>query len=144
MREKIMAAYDGSEVSKKAIQEALSREASSENTEVHIVSVVNGSGPYTNAVIAEDFNHEILKDVEEDLNKIKRDFHPVHTPIITEVLIEPSESNAGRRLCEYADKHDIDLVIVGNRGLGKVKNFLLGSVSKDVVQNTKCPVLVMK
>jgi nucleotide-binding universal stress UspA family protein len=35
-----------------------------------------------------------------------------------------------------------DLVVVGSRGLGPVGRLLLGSVSTEVVENARCPVLV--
>ncbi|MBQ1615172.1 MAG: universal stress protein, partial [Selenomonas sp.] len=38
----------------------------------------------------------------------------------------------------------IDLIIMGSRGLGIVKGVLLGSVSQYIVEQAKCPVLVVK
>ncbi len=37
-----------------------------------------------------------------------------------------------------------DLVVIGSRGLGKLKSALLGSVSSKVVEHARCPVLVIK
>ena len=37
-----------------------------------------------------------------------------------------------------------DLVIVGNKGLGKVTGFLLGSVSNKLAQNSNCSLLIVK
>lgn len=37
-----------------------------------------------------------------------------------------------------------DLIVIGSRGLGSVKEFILGSVSYKVVSHSKIPVLVVK
>ena len=47
------------------------------------------------------------------------------------------------KIVEFAEKGKYDLVVLGSRGLGTVKRFLLGSVSDDVVHKAKCSVLVV-
>jgi len=48
------------------------------------------------------------------------------------------------KICEYAEAHDADLLVLASRGLGAVKRFLLGSVSGYCVHNCKVPTLVVK
>ena len=45
---------------------------------------------------------------------------------------------------DFAESNNIDLIVMGSRGLGVVKGVLLGSVSQYVVEQAKCPVLVVK
>ena len=47
-------------------------------------------------------------------------------------------------ILDFAESNDIDLIVMGSRGLGVVKGVLLGSVSQYVVEQSKCPVLVVK
>ncbi|KAK7847760.1 uncharacterized protein LOC111992531 [Quercus suber] len=47
-------------------------------------------------------------------------------------------------ICNAVEKLNINLLILGERGLGKIKRAILGSVSNYCVQNAKCPVLVVK
>jgi nucleotide-binding universal stress UspA family protein len=47
------------------------------------------------------------------------------------------------RIVEVAEKGNYDLVVVGSRGLGTVKRFLLGSISDDVSYKAKCSVLIV-
>jgi nucleotide-binding universal stress UspA family protein len=37
-----------------------------------------------------------------------------------------------------------DLIVVGSRGLGEVKSWILGSVSRRVIRYARCPVTVVK
>jgi len=41
-------------------------------------------------------------------------------------------------------KNDYDLIVIGNRGMGEIKGFLIGSVSRKVICHADCPVLVIK
>ncbi len=53
-------------------------------------------------------------------------------------------SNPSRALVETARNEDFNLIVVGSRGLGSVTSFLLGSVSRKVVSDASCDVLVVK
>jgi nucleotide-binding universal stress UspA family protein len=45
---------------------------------------------------------------------------------------------------QYADKENIDLIVIGTRGRSGVKKLLLGSTASGVVTYANCPVLVTK
>lgn len=47
-------------------------------------------------------------------------------------------------ICEYANEIDPDLVIVGSHGKSPLKKVVLGSVSADVLQRCKKPVVVYR
>jgi nucleotide-binding universal stress UspA family protein len=38
---------------------------------------------------------------------------------------------------------ELDLLVIGSRGRGPIKNLLLGSVSADVMRRAPCPVVVV-
>ena len=48
------------------------------------------------------------------------------------------------RICRCADEENVDLVIVGNRGLGSVGGLVLGSVSEKIVRKSTRTVMVVK
>ncbi|KAL5763538.1 hypothetical protein ACOSP7_019802 [Xanthoceras sorbifolium] len=62
----------------------------------------------------------------------------VEAEIVTEV------GDPRTTICNAVQKLNINLLVLGNRGLGKIKRALIGSVSNYCVQNAKCPVLVVK
>ena len=47
-------------------------------------------------------------------------------------------------ILEVAENENSDLIVMGSRGLGVVKGVLLGSVSQHLVEQAKCPVMVVK
>jgi nucleotide-binding universal stress UspA family protein len=53
-------------------------------------------------------------------------------------------SNPAKTLVIIAKQGNFDLIVVGCRGLGHKVSILLGSVSKQVVSNAYCNVLVIK
>ena len=51
---------------------------------------------------------------------------------------EPGES-----IVSAAEAEDVDLIVVGTHGRGRIGRLLRGSVSEAVVRNAPCPVLVI-
>jgi len=55
-----------------------------------------------------------------------------------------SQMSVDGTIAEYAESHDIDLIILGTRGRSGFKKLLLGSVASGVVNYATCPVMVVK
>ena len=49
---------------------------------------------------------------------------------------------AGQALV-HASTDDVDVLVMGSRGYGPVRSVLLGSVSRQVIANASCPVIVV-
>lgn len=60
------------------------------------------------------------------------------------VKSELVEGDIAEKLIQKAEKEDIDLVIVGCRGLGNITSFILGSVSQRIMTYAPCSVLIVK
>jgi nucleotide-binding universal stress UspA family protein len=54
------------------------------------------------------------------------------------------EGDPRHEIVEAAETWKADLIVLGARGLGAIKEFLLGSVSLGVARHARCPVLVCK
>lgn len=61
-----------------------------------------------------------------------------------EVLLIPSEEEAGTALIHYAEQHHPDLLVIGAGGKGVIRRLFAGSVSDHVVHKAPCPVLVVR
>ncbi|KAK4414817.1 Universal stress protein PHOS34 [Sesamum alatum] len=54
------------------------------------------------------------------------------------------EGDPKDRICQAAEQLQVDLVVVGSRGLGTIKRALLGSVSNYCAHHAHCPILIVK
>jgi len=50
----------------------------------------------------------------------------------------------GEEICNLANSGEYDLVVVGRRGLNRIEELLLGSVSSYVVRHSRVPVMVVQ
>ncbi|KAJ0038640.1 hypothetical protein Pint_21974 [Pistacia integerrima] len=62
--------------------------------------------------------------------------------VTAELVTEVGDPKAA--ICSAVEKLNINMLILGQRGLGKIKRALIGSVSNYCIQYAKCPVLVVK
>ena len=63
---------------------------------------------------------------------------------VSRVRSEVREGKPARTIIDYAGSHDIDLVVVGSRGIGEIESVLLGSVSQKVSLLTTCSVMIVR
>jgi nucleotide-binding universal stress UspA family protein len=59
------------------------------------------------------------------------------------LAVERSEAPADT-ITRYARAHNIDLIVMGTHGRGRVAHLLLGSVAEKVARTAPCPVLTMR
>jgi nucleotide-binding universal stress UspA family protein len=50
------------------------------------------------------------------------------------------EGDPARMITEYADRHNVDLIMMPTHGYGPFRRFLLGSITAKVLHDVKCPV----
>lgn len=145
MYKRILVPVDGSE---KAATAAIhgAELASKLGSELILFHVVPSLPPYVEPypdrlgniqqVIIDEFSrhgHDILA-------KVKDDLEPYRLNIISDIAVgHPAEE-----IVKKAKDMECDLVIMGSRGLGELKGYLLGSVSNRVIRHAACPVLVVR
>ena len=80
--------------------------------------------------IAENFVNEYKEKLE------KNDIYVENVSII--------EGEAGKAICEEADKLNVDLIAISPNNKSEITNVIFGSVTHYVVHNSNCPVLIVK
>jgi nucleotide-binding universal stress UspA family protein len=60
------------------------------------------------------------------------------------IRIETAEGDPADKIIEAAESQDVDLIVVGNRGMTGAKRFLLGNVPNKVSHHAPCNVLIVK
>ena len=55
-----------------------------------------------------------------------------------------SSGTSWLRICDLAEEHGIDMIVMATHGLTGLKHVLMGSTAEQVVRHAKCPVLTVK
>jgi nucleotide-binding universal stress UspA family protein len=149
MIKKILVPTDGSAYAAKAFDYAsdLARKYDAELHFVHVVSeskMPEGLDDFIRAERIEDqaresvFLHNvgdaIIQSVEE-----KAKLKGIERVKSTVLIGDPAE-----KIVEYANANGIDMIVIGNRGLGAVKMLFMGSVSNKVCNLADCTCVTVK
>lgn len=138
----IMVPYDKSEAANRAFEYALDL-AKKYNSSISIISCVSiqvPTDPYFGTAYIET-TKLLREDAVNSISKLEPRLREANIRYKTDVLETISITDS---LTTYAESHNVDLIIIGSRGLGGFKKLLLGSVASGVSQHSKCPVLIVK
>lgn len=135
MKMKIMVCHDGSENAQKAMERAVEI-FKPYKPEIILVTVVEGVAD------ASTINEEIfetIRDERHDFLKKTSTWLAEHCCDVDAIM---AVGDARTMLLEAAEMRKPDILVIGKRGGGAVKEMVLGSVSAYLVRHVKCPVMV--
>lgn len=141
---KILAAIDGSECSGHALGTAV-RLAKGDGAELTILHVMVVSL----ALYSGDVSQPLGKVEEREKREGERLMTRAESMAVEEgvrpkiAMIEATDT-AVKGITDYAVRNDIDLIVIGTRGLSGLRRLLLGSVASGVVRCAPCAVMVVR
>ncbi|MDI3539838.1 MAG: hypothetical protein PWR29_764 [Methanolobus sp.] len=138
---KIFIATDGSEQNKKAVQHALEF-AKTCGAKLYAGYVVDTAAFASIPMDAGwEMMYELLqKEANEITSSVGENAQKEGIPFEAVIL----EGHPGTEIVDFANKQDIDLIIMGTLGKRGLDHFLLGSVAENVIRNSSVPVLVVR
>lgn len=77
----------------------------------------------------------------ESLTKLKDSQNFENVSISVEIAHDPSSSSG---IINFAEKNNVDLIVMGSHGRSGFKKLVLGSVASKVISEADCNVLVVK
>lgn len=153
---KILVPYDGSKHAEKALNKAVNLAKLIKGSKIIILNVIEEiltpplvfptrirhykTGEDTTlSTYFRDLQTDMRYKMINTLEKIKQKYEN-SVKIRTVVLVGSAED----KIVEYANRQNVDLIVMGSRGLKGISRFVMGSVSRNVSERAKCTVMIVK
>ena len=153
MFNKILVGFDGSDPSKRALHYALvlSKKFSSELLiltayQKHLLPTFSSEDAEEIEVIDVELQEQYWESVKKHYANVLRSAEQIVNkdwPSVkyTSLLVEGRPST---EIMSAAQRNEVDLIILGSRGIGGVTGWILGSTAKSVLDHCDRPVFVIK
>ena len=135
---KILVPVDGSKYSNRALARACNL-AKKYDSRISLIYVIDNSRVIL-FVSRKDYLNELKNFGKKVLEKATR--MTEKRKVKSKQVMK--EGKPAQQILNFVKKEKHDLIVVGNKGLGSIDRFFMGSVSTKLVNNSQCPVLVVK
>jgi nucleotide-binding universal stress UspA family protein len=147
LRKKILVAIDGSPLSDKAAEEAVRMAAGNPSqfkSKIYAVLVLPNAprNTFTDFVPAPPVTET---DEWEELRR--RIFYVIEkntTEADIPLEIKVAYGDPAEEIISFAEKQEVDVIVIGSTGKGFLKRKLLGSVSDKVARHARCSVYIVR
>ena len=140
---KIMIATDGSELVRKAVDSAIEIAKLSE-AHLYAIYVIALGGysitPYIDAEWEKAMKEHLRQEGQEATAYVENAGRAANVEVESIIL----EGSPAVEIIDFAEKNDIDLIVMGSHGKSAIQRFLIGSVAEKVVKHSKIAVLVVR
>jgi nucleotide-binding universal stress UspA family protein len=137
--DRILVPTDGSEGVERAIEHAI-EVARINDAEVYGLYVLS-TDAYAGLAMEsswESVDRLLRADAEEAVGRVRDIADAVDEAVPVETAVV--EGKPSRKIVQYAEEMDCDLVVMGTHGRGGIDRLLLGSVAESVIRSSSIPV----
>lgn len=140
---KIMIATDGSESVKRAVETAVefAKLSGAKLYAVYVIAFGRPLRPYPKDVGWERATLEHFRAEGKQATAYVENSGKAANAEVESIILEGNPAN---EIVDFADKSDMDLIVMGTFGRTGIQKFLLGSVAENVVRHSRKPVLVVR
>lgn len=149
MIKKVLVAIDGSENSERALEFALDF-SDKYGAALTVINVTESSG-------VASVPPEIAAYTSDSMVVVARDLRRFHEDILGKAMARAKatkpnlsvsttlrEGNPASEIIALAKEDNFDVVVVGHRGISKVREMFLGSISDKVTHSLSCTVIIVR
>lgn len=136
---RILLPLDGSDYSEYAVNFLASR--SSLNGQHPEIVLLNVQPQLPAKVVDKDEMQDYYKEESDKAFKVARKVLKANKIAFTEVC---ALGDPGKTIAEEAEKHKVDLIVMGSRGRSAIKGLIFGSVTNNVLALTNVPLLMLR
>ena len=133
---KVLVPYDGSRNAKNAVKQAidLAKKFNGSITVLYVHWDYGADTAYDGTEVRDQESIKLFEDVEAELKSSGVQY----------VLHSENDPNPPDIILSTAKREKIDTIVMGSRGMGGARAWLLGSVSSKVAAEAQCPVIIVK
>jgi nucleotide-binding universal stress UspA family protein len=133
----ILCPTDFSDASKKAMDAAIElRDVFSARLEVLYVSADYHVGKMKSVKDKDTILRNLRNKAEDDMQSFLSSYGLQSTGVI-------EEGEPYKKIVSFSEEKNIDIIVIGARGLGLIQGLLIGSVTDSVLKTSPCPVFVV-
>ncbi|MDR4480699.1 MAG: universal stress protein [Nitrospira sp.] len=140
----ILLAVDGSDHSYEAVRALTHLRRADELTLLHVVDAPRPAYPMMVPEVAQELYAQLERSMKEDGERLLTRIHSLLPPHSGPVTKELAVGSPAEVIVRTAETRHADLIVMGARGLGPVKERLFGSVSHRVLSLASCAKLILQ
>lgn len=138
MFQQILLASDGSSHALRAAEKTAEL-AKLSNGKITVLYIIDPSRSKSEVLSVRD-----MAALEDKRKKRLQETEDVFLKQELEYTVKILKGDPGPSIVHYANENEIELVVVGSRGLNSFQEMVLGSVSHKVAKRAECPVMIVK
>ncbi len=140
MYSNILVPIDRMAPSKEAVEVAFDLAKRQDSATVHLLHVVDTKINFVTGISSGPLVEELSDQARENLEQIKSQNQDLETTVEVSVRTDP---NPSRKILDFIDENDVDLVVMATHGRSGVPRLFLGSTTERTMRGTDVPVIAV-